>query len=40
MFDMYRTIYMIYYVNVVSWGLGYVPPEHGPWNEEATDWNK
>ena len=37
MFDMYRTIYMIYYVNVVSWDLGYVLPEHRPWNKEATN---
>lgn len=28
---------MIYYVIVVSWGLGYVPPEHRPWNKETTD---
>ena len=37
---MYRTIYMICYVHLVSWGLGYVPPEHKPWNKEATDGNK
>ena len=40
MFDMYRIIYMIHYVNVVSWDVGYVPPEHRPWNKEATDWWK